>query len=242
MSERTTRTWARARHRDVALALASLDARFLDECECWFGGGTRIVLELGEYRESADIDFLCVTGAGYRALRSTVTPESLGKIVKVPVSLVREVRADRYGIRTFLSGARQPLKLEFILEGRIGLSSVVLAGIPVRCLDHAHCFAEKFLANADRWLDASVHSRDLIDLAFMMAALPRAAAARGLAIAAEAYGTSAEASLDRALAQLKIQPARLAQCARALAISDLVTLRQGLAALQAKRWRRTASI
>lgn len=241
MSERTTRTWQRARHQDVVSALVSLDARFLHECECWFGGGTRIVLELGEYRESADLDFLCASGAGYRALRSTVTPASLGKVAKAPVSLAREVRADRYGIRTFLAGAVQPLKLEIILEGRIDLAGMVLAGIPVHCLDHVHCFAEKFLANADRWLDASVHSRDLIDLAFMMAAWPPASAARGLGIAAEAYGSIAEQSLDRALVHLKDTPARLAQCAKALAISDLVTLRKGLAALQAKRWRRTAA-
>jgi Nucleotidyl transferase AbiEii toxin, Type IV TA system len=29
------------------------------------------------------------------------------------------------------------------------------------------CFASKLLANADRYLDDSVHSRDLIDLAFL---------------------------------------------------------------------------
>ena len=49
----------RVRHLAVAKALATLDAGFLKRSQCFFGGGTRIVLELKEYRESADIDFLC---------------------------------------------------------------------------------------------------------------------------------------------------------------------------------------
>ena len=51
--------YMRVRHLAVAKALATLDAGFLKRSQCFFGGGTRIVLELKEYRESADIDFLC---------------------------------------------------------------------------------------------------------------------------------------------------------------------------------------
>jgi len=35
----------------------------LVRCGCLFGGGTALVLQLGEYRESVDIDFLCVLEA-----------------------------------------------------------------------------------------------------------------------------------------------------------------------------------
>ena len=66
----------RARHRVVMDALAALDAGFLERAECFFGGGTPIVLALGEYRESADIDFLCASREGYRALRTTVGANS----------------------------------------------------------------------------------------------------------------------------------------------------------------------
>jgi hypothetical protein len=94
--------FARARHARVAAALGALNGAFLADCQCWFGGRTRIVLELGEHRESEDVDFLCASAAGYRALRSVIDDRSLGKIAAKPLTLLREVRADRYGIRTVL--------------------------------------------------------------------------------------------------------------------------------------------
>ena len=78
------------------------DADFLARARCYFGGGTRIAMALGEYRESADIDFLCADSTGYGLLRNTIRQNSLGSILKTPLPLLREVRADRYGIRTFL--------------------------------------------------------------------------------------------------------------------------------------------
>jgi hypothetical protein len=31
-----------------------MDGAFLEETQCYFGGGTRIALDLGEYREAED--------------------------------------------------------------------------------------------------------------------------------------------------------------------------------------------
>lgn len=70
----------RPRHELVNVVLNSLNSQFLSECMCYFGGGTRIVLELDEYRESLDIEFLCADKKGYRALRSTIAHNSLGAI------------------------------------------------------------------------------------------------------------------------------------------------------------------
>src|SRR3954463_15864039 len=97
-----SRRFKRPFHADVSRHLARLDASFLAECSCYFGGGTRIVLELDEYRESKDIDFLCADKDGYRKLRETVSEQSLGRIAQAHVVLAREVRADMYGIRTRL--------------------------------------------------------------------------------------------------------------------------------------------
>ncbi len=69
----------RPRHQTVAAALAAFDADFMQRAQCYFAGGTRIVL-----------------------------------------------------------------------EGRVEESGQTCAGIPVLCLDRVTCFAEKFLANADR--------------------------------------------------------------------------------------------
>ena len=49
--------------------LQALDDAFLQRHHCYFGGGTAIVLRRGEYRESADIDFLVSDIAAYRELR-----------------------------------------------------------------------------------------------------------------------------------------------------------------------------
>ncbi len=180
--------FARPRHAAVATGLAGLDAAFLEACQCWFGGGTRIVLELHEYRESADIDFLCASAEGYRTLRSTIRERSLGRIAARPIPLLREVRADRYGIRTVLALDEVPLKFEVVLEGRVALGGMRCRGLPVACLDHASCFAEKLLANADHGRDTAFLARDVIDLAFMLEAWPASEALAGAERARRAYG------------------------------------------------------
>ena len=145
-------------------ALNLLDGAFLAKAQCFFGGGTRIVLSLDEYRESADIDFLCASREGYRLLRSETTNVSLGAIGKGDVKLAREIVADRYGIRTFLDIGGEKLKLEIILEGRIALTGNSAGKmderLPVPALDEVSCCAEKWLANADRWGDAGVMGRE----------------------------------------------------------------------------------
>jgi hypothetical protein len=51
--------FTRERHRRVAVVLSSLRSEFLEAAACCFAGGTRIVLELGEYRDSEDVEPLC---------------------------------------------------------------------------------------------------------------------------------------------------------------------------------------
>ena len=226
----------RARHETVLAALRALDAAFLARCECYFGGGTRIALALGEYRESADIDFLCASREGYRMLRSTVTAASLGRIAKSRLALAREVIADRYGIRTFLDVGGAKLKLEIILEGRIGLTGGATDELPVAALDAASCCAEKFLANADRWSDESALGRDAIDLAFMAARWEHTALRSGFEIATGAYGKSVANAARRAATRLVEQAAWRRRCVAALDLRDTRTLLSGLRLLAAGRW------
>jgi len=65
--------FSRRHHNDILHVLRCLNGDFLRDTECYFGGGTAIVLELGEYRESVDIDFLCASQEGYRKLRHPST-------------------------------------------------------------------------------------------------------------------------------------------------------------------------
>jgi hypothetical protein len=222
------RRFARPRHATVAAALAALDARFLETCDCWFGGGTRIVLELGEYRESEDAAFLCASADGYRALRSAISERSLGRIAARPLALEREVRADRYGIRTVLGVGEAKLKFEIVLEARIALDGAAVAGIQVACLDRASCFAEKLLANADRWRDDAVLSRDVIDLAFMLENWDRKDAIAGAVRARGAYGNVVDRSLREAAQRLLDAEAHRKRCIAALRVVNLKTLTAGL--------------
>jgi len=219
---------SRPRHRTVLAALRSLNTGFLARSQCFFGGGTRIVLALDEYRESADMDFLCASRVGYRALRSTVTETSLGRIAKSRLKLAREVIADRYGIRTFVDVNGEKLKLEIILEGRIGLSGTAVEGVPVPALDAASCCAEKFLANSDRWNDESALGRDVIDLAFMAARWGHEPLSMGLTTATEAYGKAVARDAKRAATKMLERQQWRRQCVAALNVLDTRTLLVGL--------------
>ena len=75
------------------------------------------------------------------------------------------------------------VKFEIIREARIPLGGTNIPNLPVPCLDHATCVAEKFLANTDRGLDKSTRSRDLIDLAFMVGSWDDGQISQGLELA-----------------------------------------------------------
>ena len=223
-------TFTRASHVQVIETLRKLDRSFLGQAHCYFGGGTRIVLELGEYRESRDVDFLCSSRDGYRVLRETVSEGSLGKIVAGKIALARDVRADQYGIRTFIETAHAKLKLEIVREARIDLEGEKVAKLPVACLTRKHCFAEKFLANADRGRDASTLSRDIVDLAFMTQGWSKTDADAGLLIAKGAYGESVLRALQAVIEKMGDKTYRN-RCIEGLAIATPKVLTAGLKTL-----------
>ena len=218
-------------HRLVWQVLESLNGDLLARAKCWFGGGTRVAMELCEFRESVDVDFLCEDREGYRILRSTVTQSSLGDLFSRPLKLMRDVRADMYGIRTFLRVDGQPVKFEVIFEGRIPLAGETRSPFPVEVLARPSCFAEKLLANADRGRDPSANARDLIDLAFMAASWPEEDLRTGMATAQSAYGGAVRRELDAALSRLNDARNRQ-RCLSALSVSDADALGEGLRALR----------
>jgi hypothetical protein len=225
--------YRRDAHRLVGRALQALDGGFLADAHCFFGGGTYLAVSLGEYRVSRDIDFLCSSRAGFRTLRETVTQRSLGAILREPVALAREVRADRDGIRTFIEIGDARVKFEILLEGRIDLAGHVDRALGLPVLAPAHCVAEKLLANADRGLDDSTLSRDLIDLAFAAVHFGKPTLIEGLNLAEQAYGAAVRRYLGLALDLFKKNRARAAACIESLAVEDTTTLRKGLRVLRA---------
>jgi hypothetical protein len=218
-------------HRQVLAILSRLDAAFLERARCFFGGGTRIVLELGEYRESRDIDFLCSDRDGYRTLREAAAARSLGGVATGKLKFARDVRADQYGIRTIVSANGARLKFEIVREARIDIAGDRVAGIPVRCLTRRHCFAEKFLANADRGLDESTLSRDAVDLAHMIEGWSRQDADAGIALATAAYGNAISRSLESVIAKLREDRAYRNRCIEGLGIANPNVVTAGLRGL-----------
>lgn len=222
----------REEHRAVIEVLRAVDSSFLESAECFFGGGTYLSLSMGEYRVSRDVDFLCASRAGFRALRETITQESLGAVFRAPPKLAREVSADRDGIRTFLDVEETRIKFEILFEGRIALAGAIDPRLGVPALTPAHCVAEKLLANADRGLDESTLSRDLVDLAFAAVHFGEPVVSSGFALAEEAYGAAIRRYLERALDSWQNDRTRAASSVEALGIEDTALLRKGLRALR----------
>ncbi len=208
----------RLHHQQVAEVLSILDAPLLAEHNCWFGGGTAIVLANGEFRESVDIDFLVSDPQSYRALRQMVRDHGLDALATRALDLGRKPSVDGYGIRTSVLVAGIAIKFEIIHEGRVDLDTPSpgdeICGL--RVLTRTDQVATKLLANDDRWADTSTFSRDLIDLAMMK---PDTAALKaGARKAVDAYGKTVGESLDKAVTYLRDRPQRLDEYIRALKI------------------------
>lgn len=192
----------RVHHQRIQKVLEAMNPAFLEQTHCFFAGGTAIALLLGEYRESVDIDFLCACPEGYRELRNAISLNTLGALFSQPLTLAREVRADRYGIRTFIEVDGAPIKFEVVREDRIDLEAAPDTLFEVPVLSRRDLYAEKLLANTDRYLDKSQTSRDIIDLAVMIfhwGDIPESAWDKARA----AYGASVHKAYEGAIALVR---------------------------------------
>lgn len=212
----------RPHHQRIAHVLSALDGGVLAQYACWFGGGTCIALKFGEYRESVDIDFLVSDPAGYRELRQLLTGlDGLAPITRqgaMPLELLREVRADQYGIRTQVRMDGHAIKFEIVREARILFqapeSKDLICG--VNTLTQLDLATSKLLANSDRQADDGVFSRDIIDLAMMNLKIPQLREA--LEKATEAYGTSISRDLIKAIDRMQNRQGWLDRCMQVMAM------------------------
>lgn len=211
--------YRRTHHQRVFKLLQTLNGSLLEQAECYFGGGTAIVLSLDEYRESVDVGLMCASAEGYRILRNIAYDRGLAGFFTTPPEQLRELKADRYGIRTFVEVDNTPIKFEIIREDRIPLSGGInpLWGIPELC--RTDMYAEKLLANTDRYADISTASRDIIDLALMIhgwGPIPEIAKEK----VRNAYGESAEKAFNSAV-EMIARPEHLAACLKKLQMDDV---------------------
>ncbi len=204
-------------HQKILTVLQSLDSDFFQTCQIYFGGGTLISLSHNEYRLSKDIDFLCPVGDSYKLLRQAVACRGYNALfaTRTNINLPGELQTNRYGVRFSVVVERVPIKFEIVAEERITLGKPDYPDwSPVPCLNKTDMFAEKLLANSDRWADTSVLSRDLIDLSILRLATP---------IEQEAINKAENAypviePLKRAIHNFQAQPSYRERCFRSLGI------------------------
>lgn len=164
------KAFGKPEHRIIAEALGLMDRDFLTANQCWFGGGTAIVMKLGEYRRSLDLDFLCADASGYRELRTRASELGVRAFFPEPVEAVRDFQVDQYGLRTVVRLREQTMRFEVVREGRIDLRGHFDDDLGIPALVPADMFAEKLLANADRSQDRAVAYRDAFDLGMLVRA------------------------------------------------------------------------
>lgn len=200
----------RIHHQRIAAVLSRFNAQYFHDNNILFGGGTRIAMELNEFRESTDIDFFCHSSGAYRAVRSQVEQHSLGELVDAnqPIQLLREVRADRDAVRTFVRSSMDdtPIKLEFIhFDFAISAETSEIFKVPV--VSKESCYTTKLLANADRYMQTV--PKDIFDLCMMRkewGSIP----AKSLQDAINCYGEKTiNNGLHRALKLFKDNPQKM---------------------------------
>ena len=126
-------------------------------------------------------------------------------------------------MRTVIRSQGTPIKLEIVRERLTDLAGEIdpRYGLPV--LSRPHMYAEKLMANSDRWYQPDVASRDILDLSVMISRwgpVPDEA----WAIAEEAYGQKVREDFDKAVEKIR-KPEHIESCAEKMQI-DAKTVRE----------------
>ena len=223
-------------HRNLLTLLQAFDSEKLARCKFLFGGGTRIVLQLDEYRESRGIYLLCSDRNGYAEIRAEVGVGGYAALFK-PDALDQlgfpgEMRINQHGIRFPVELEGEMIPVELFLEPRIDLDPGVRPEwSPVDCLSLTDCQAEKLLANSDRWADRQALSRDLIDLGALRSrcgSFPEAVWAK----AEEAYSLTIRKDLFKALNAFAGDSSHQRRCFEGLQIDRPEEILDGLSRLR----------
>lgn len=216
-------------HKKIHHVLSHLDVSIFRESGAYFGGGTLITLLHGEYRWSKDIDFICPVGPGYKKLRKYVMEGAFKPHIffldQTSLEFPRDLSANQYGIRFLVMVDGEPIKFEIVAEARIQLDAPEDSDrIPVPYLNRVDRYAEKLLANADRWPDTSIEARDLIDLAVLR--LYEGSSEEAICKAEEAYPVLAP--LKKALQKFQNSTQFRDKCFTALQIKNRSTIIDGI--------------
>jgi len=197
----------RPHHRRVHQVLQLLHTGFLEENHAFFGGGTCLALQIREYRESVDVDFLCNHPAGYHRIHAAVFADGPAALCQPSVMLAGELWRTRDAIRFFidLQDGQRPVKCEVIREGYLAPFSPGPRVAGVAALGPVDLMATKLLANADRGMDPALRFRDFFDLLVAGLEWPAHAPA-AMTRAQTVYGQSARSAMEKVAQLLRDHP------------------------------------
>ncbi len=210
-------------HESILLVLQSLRSEFFQEIGIYFGG---VSLMCNEHRLSQDIDFL-TNSDGYRQLRRSIADRGYDLIFESTnrLQFPRSIQADGYGVRFPIEVDNNTIKFEIIVESRIKIAEANYPEwSPVPCLSIVDCWAEKLLANADRWAEEGTRSRDIIDLSALR--LKSSLLSAGIDKAETAY--QVRPALTKALARFQINSDWRDRCYQSLAIDKCDRIIDGI--------------
>ena len=219
----------------VSQALNNFNSQLIEEYKTYFGGGTMLSWVNGCYRTSNDLDFLCNL-TEYQKLRKWFNNHRPLEIFvdNFKIAIARDIKQDEYGIRIPLSivvdNLAVAIELEFIVENRFELEEpIVDKATSLPLLSYGDRFGCKLLANADRWNDASVFARDLIDLAVLRLSqtIPQSAIEKAEAV------YKVEQPLVEAIVRFSNAPKLRQECYRVLQIDNPVMVIDGIDKLAA---------
>jgi hypothetical protein len=210
----------REHHQRIARVLGALRIENLVQCGTLFGEGTALVLQLGEYRESVDVGFLCGSIEDYSRIRRGIYDQGNAFLFRESTKVSRELVQGRSEMRAAidLEDGQRPVKFEILSEGYLGglrPSQAEVCGAP--CLHPQDAMAMKLMANADRGLDSTHQFRDLIDL-LVAARTFGPLSVDTLKRVRVGYSTTAEDGLLKTVRLLQEQPVLLQTAAKALAV------------------------
>lgn len=155
----------RPHHINIQKLLNCFNSEYLKKHNILFGGGTRISLELNEFRESIDVDFLCPTIESYKSVRSQVTNVDFGDLITGHLPIAKDIRINRDAVRAVVLIEGTPIKLELVNINGYNLKSDTKSPFGVPMVNRDGCFLTKILAHSDR--QYSPDNKDMFDLLMM---------------------------------------------------------------------------
>ena len=201
--------------------IGRMNLELLTKAACFLGGANAIAMDVGAYRTSDGICFLCSSRQGWSRLRTAFFESNFEAFFpNGDVSAESEFFADQSGIHGWVSIDRRMVKIELITESRVDLEGHMNEAFGVLQLGMPSMFCEMLMTNADRGSDLNSMNRDILDILMMerrWGPLPEIVMQR----AVDAYGPVVQVALEQSRAMIGSR-VRLDECCHAMEVPDAV--------------------